>query len=83
MKDIELANGMIDNLEMFEAQPDWEETVKEFRPAIEKMMELEGCNAMKAALPFLKKFQEEGDDIGGRMLMAVVTQMMLDAVVKN
>lgn len=71
---------MIANLDMFSAHPDWKETVEEFRPVIEKMTELEQCDAMKASIPYLQKLQDGGDIVGGKMLMAVVTEMMLENV---
>lgn len=80
MNDLELANDMIFNLDMFAAHPDWKETVNMFRPMIEEIMEAEKCNAMKASIPYLQKLQNDGDIVGGKMLMAVVTEMMLENV---
>lgn len=78
MKDIELANKMIDNLDWFKKQPDWQETVDEFKPMIEKIMEEDRCNAMKASIPILKKFQDNNDPYAAQILMAICTDMMLD-----
>ena len=79
MKDIELAEKMVNNLESFENFPDWQDTVNEFRPMIEQIMEEDGCNAMKASLPILKKLKEAGDQDSAQLLLAVCSSMMLES----
>lgn len=78
MKDIELAEKMVSNLDWFKKQPDWQETVEQFRPMIEEIMRLDGCNVMKAAMPILKICQEENDQYVGGMLMAICVEIMLN-----
>lgn len=79
MKDIELAEKMVSNLEIFEKFPDWQDTVNMFRPMIEQIMEEDGCNAMKAAMPMLKKLKENNDQDSAQMLLAVVSNMILES----
>lgn len=80
MKDLELAENMIANLDAHKEQPDWQETMDTFKPMIERIMEEDQCNAMKASIPILKKFKENDDQYGAGLLMAIVTDMMLEAV---
>lgn len=77
MKDIELAEQLVANLDWFKKQPDWQETVDKFRPTIEQIMKEDGCNAMKAAMPILKIYQEGNDQYGGAMLTAICTEITL------
>lgn len=79
MKDIELAEKMASNLEIFEKFPDWQDTVNMFRPMIEQIMEEDGCNTMKAAMPMLKKLKENNDQDSAQMLFAVVSNMILES----
>lgn len=80
MKNIELANQMIENLDWFKQQPDWQETMDRFRPIIEEIMEESKCDAMKASIPFLRKYREDGKQYEAALLMAICTEMMLDSV---
>ena len=78
MKEIELAEQMVANLDWFKKQPDWQETVDKFRPMIEKIMGEDNCNALEAAIPILKIFKENDDQYGSAMLIAICTEMILD-----
>lgn len=80
MKDMELATRMVEILDSFKKQPDWQETVDHFRPMIEKIMEEDNCNALKAAVPILKKFKENDDQQTAQLLLAICTDMMLESL---
>lgn len=78
MKNIELANKMLENLDWFKKQSDWQETMDQFRPLIQEIMESEKCNPLKAAIPLLKKFKDDNDQYGAALLMAICVDMSLD-----
>jgi hypothetical protein len=81
MKDIELAERMVESLDWFKKQSDWNDTVQEFKPLIEQIMQEDGIdNPMTASMPILKKFQQLDDAYGAQMLIAICTEMMLERV---
>jgi hypothetical protein len=77
MENQELANKMINNLDWFKSQPDWEDDYKSFSEQIQQIMDLDGCNAMKAAMPIISKFQEAEDVYVCQLIVAIVTEMMI------
>lgn len=77
MEDLALANKMIDNLDWFKSQPEWEEDYKRFSEQIQQIMDIDDCDAMKAAMPILKKFQEAEDAFVCQLIVAIATEMMI------
>ncbi len=40
-------------------------------------MDIDGCDAMKAAMPIINKFKEENDAFVCQLIVAIVTEMMI------
>jgi len=77
MEDLAIANKMIENLDWFKSQPDWEEDYKRFSEQIQRLMDIDGCDAMKAAMPIINKFKKDNDAFVCQLIIAIVTEMML------
>jgi hypothetical protein len=82
MKDIKLAESMIDNLDWFKKHPDWEDTYNEFKPMIELLMKKDNCNSLKAVAPILRQFKESNDPFPAQMALAVATEMALETKIQ-
>ncbi len=82
MKNMEVAESMIDNLDWFKNHPDWDNTYNEFKPMIELFMKEGNCNSLKAVAPILKIIMEDNDPLTAQMILAVATEMAIETKIQ-